>query len=112
LCAFPVVYVLPDGLTATELNEMTQGLQLSGHYYPNLMFHSDCEGAYTKTGKVLEPGKEWTTGNLHGLLSELKLLEKEAPEDLKTGRPWGTFKMLYALVEDEVRLGGNKIEFH
>ena len=52
------------------------GLRLAWYYYPNLLFHSDCDGTYTKYGKIMKDS-HWLTGSLAELEMELNLLKNE-----------------------------------
>jgi len=96
----------PD-LMATILFSFKQ----AGYYFPNLMFHSDCEGNYTKSGKVFSK-PELTGGNSTQLLKELELLKKEIPEQEKDSRTLVAFNQFYELVKDEVENGNGYIEFN
>jgi len=105
--SYPGYYVIPNGLTADNLKDMVHAAVVAGHLYPNLMLHSDCEGSYTKRGKVNVFGG-WLTGSSTKLLAELEALKERTPARLKDngpGTPWWTFKMLYELVKDEVKKG-------
>lgn len=88
--------------------------QQVGYLFPNLMFHSDCDGTYTKTGKVLQ-NHELLTGNSIGLLKELEDLKEELKlnPDLvdKESRAIGVFNTLYDLVQDEVKNGKAHLSF-
>lgn len=56
------------------------GLRLAGYYYPNLLFHSDCGGTYTKYGKVMQDA-HLLTGSLKGLKEELELIKHDLEKD-------------------------------
>lgn len=109
---YPTMYILPEGITAQEIMAMCFAYQKTGYIYPNLMLHSDAEGSYTLRGQVNINDNGWMTGNSKGLLRELKDIKAELPDKFKTGRPWDTFNMLYALVGDEVENGKGHLEFH
>ena len=63
-------------------NAFVHAHQLSGMRFPNLLMHSDCDGGYTKEGKVME-GEGLLTGNSIGLLKELEIIKKETPKELQ-----------------------------
>jgi hypothetical protein len=107
---YPGWYIVPEGLTAKDIQAMVESSMLAGYWYKNLLLHSDCEGTYTKRGKV--DTKSFLTGNSVELLGELELLKKGTPDRLKTGRPWEVFTMLYEMVKDEVKNGKGIIKFH
>lgn len=96
--------------TIEQMQTILWAFQLSGYHYPNLMFHSDCEGSYTKSGKVFKT-KDLMSGNSLGLLKELKILKEDIPEDMRESRAVGVFNMLYELVYDEVKNGKGIIKF-
>lgn len=114
LCASHI-YVVPPGITGQEMTDMVMAAEIAGHMFPNLLLHSDCEGKYTKKGKV--DLSTWTSGNSVALLKELEIIKKNTPAELRvagggTSRPWQVFTMLYDLVEDEVENGAGHLEFH
>ena len=84
-------------------------VQMSGHYFPNLMFHSDCDGAYTKTGKFL--GNKLQSGNSKKLLEELESIKKNLKPCNETERAFECFNLFYDLVKDEVENGEAHITF-
>ncbi len=107
-------FLMPNELTGGLVEDMRKFLwavQQAGYYYPNLMFHSDCEGSYTKTGKVLKC-KELLRGNSKKLLKELNLLKDETEEKEKIGYDWDIFISFYDLVSDEVLNGYGHIIFN
>lgn len=75
------------------------GMQLAGYYYPNLLFHSDCEGDYTYRGRVMT-GNYWHTGNVKQLKNELELLLKES-KDIDNDSAKELTQELYDLVKAE-----------
>ena len=112
---FPSFYVVPANLDSKRLSAALLAFQLSGLYYPNLMLHSDCEGKYTRGGKVATNGKDaWMTGNSVGLLRELEELAKTFTDEVKAkrARAISVFDMLHAVVKDAVENGKGTIEFH
>ena len=91
--------------------ELFWWIMMAGYYLPNLMFHSDAEGTYTKRGKVFaKHGLE--SGNSVGLLKELEFIKRDTKEDIKKLLAWEIFNSLYELVKDEVENGKGKIYFH
>ena len=110
---YPAVYVVPEGLTGEDISDAYHAAQIAGHLYPNLLLHSDCDGTYTKTGKVLagEGENTWLSGNSIGLLEELKILENAYPKKERTGRAWEAHKMLREFFEDALRNGNGTIKF-
>lgn len=108
---FPRCYVIPAGLTAEDLNKAMIAMQVVGCCYPNLMLHSDCEGGYTKNGRVMSSA-DWFTGNSVQLLDELKDLRESLNDRYKTGYAWELFQRFYDLVEDEVKNGRGTVRFH
>lgn len=80
------------------------GLRLAGYYYPNLLFHSDCDGTYTKNGKLMNDC-HWLTGSLSGLQKELNLLKSELQKENYEITEWqeNAINQLFELVEDELK---------
>lgn len=83
-------------------------------FYPNLMWHSDCDGTYTLRGKIdLEKGI-LHTGNSKQLLWELndikEMLTKE-PDASLSEHDWARFNALRDLVDDCVTNYNGRIEF-
>lgn len=112
MAVFPTCYVLPQGLKASDINEIISGVQGATFLYPNLMLHSDCEGTYTKNGKVDITGDNaWMTGNSIELLKELECLKESSEDRFRTTQNWTYFIMLYDLVKDEVINGTGKLTF-
>lgn len=108
-CIWPAVYVLPDGFTAKDMQATYLPLQIAGHHYPNLMLHSDCDGEYTRRGKV-----ETTTlqsGNSVALLGELKQLAKNTPKNLQVGRAWEALLVLLETARFAVEKSNGRMEF-
>lgn len=84
--------------------------------FPNLCWHSDCDGSYTLTDEV-EPFDKLTnlsTGNSKGLLEELQFVKDNVPrnDSFVSGREWHIFDALYDLVKDVVNNYDGEIEFH
>ena len=81
-------------------------------YYPNLYWHSDCEGTYTLRGKPdFEKGK-LLTGNSKQLLWELndiKAILVNEPNESVSENDWRIFDMLHELVKDTVENYGGKL---
>ena len=80
--------------------------------FPNLMMHSDCDGRYTKNGRI-QPLTDWQLqgGNSVQLLRELERL-KDTAESLRDKHRVDTYDMLLALVRDVVNNHDGRIEFH
>jgi hypothetical protein len=79
--------------------------------FPNLVFHSDCEGSYTLKGKI--GGKDLMTGNSKELLKELRCLRRgfkkiSIDDDGYTKR---ILDDLYKLVNDVVKNHDGRIRF-
>jgi hypothetical protein len=121
-CGWPEVVtdvntVDPHSISMSMIQDMVFAAQRVGFLFPNLILHSDCEGTYTKRGKV--DCTTYQTGNSKQLLKELILLEKMLPEKFKTidarypsyFTPWGIYKVLRELVEDEVLNGRGYLRF-
>ena len=75
------------------------GMQLAGYYYPNLLFHSDCEGDYTYRGRVMTD-KYWQRGNIKQLKNELENL-LESSEDIDNNSAKQFTQEFYDLVKAE-----------
>lgn len=83
----------------------------AGHTFPNIHFHSDCSGTYTKTGKLFGNGLK--TGNSKKLLKELTLLVNNNNVK-KVNQDEYLYKALiefYELVKDTVENHDGKIFF-
>jgi len=95
-----------------ECSTVLYYVQASGYFFPNLMFHCDCDGSYTKNGKIFK-GSGLLSGNSTELLKELEYLKKNMPKKSdETARAIDLFKMFYDVVKDEVVNGDGVIEFH
>lgn len=78
--------------------------------FPNLLLHSDCDGTYTRNGRVDAMNGDLLTGNSVQLLRELRRL-KPFMEACKCSVRHDTFEMLLPLVEDVVTNHDGRIEF-
>ena len=107
---FPICYFLPEKLTASELVRVMEIMLVAGHIYPNLMLHSDCEGNYTKNGKI-NPQGDWMKGNSIGLLNELKNVRIMTDKKHRDSKGWELLISLYELLEDEIKNGKGTIRF-
>lgn len=98
-------------LSNSKLTKFNYSLMLVGRLFPNIMFHSDCGGTYTKDGQLdLDGGL--LTGNSIELLKELELLVYEEDfQDSKYDRAMEYTKEFYELVKKEVEDGEGLIEF-
>lgn len=62
-----------DSINSENLTNYFHFAMVAGHLFPNLLFHSDCEGEYSKDGKInLDTYKN---GNSIELLMELDLIK-------------------------------------
>jgi hypothetical protein len=97
---------------SSKYQELLSSAFLTGFYYPNLFFHSDCQGTYTKTGKILE-SDELKTGNIKKLYKELIKLKGSITEDLEKENQYAVelLNELFDLVDDEIKYGKNKLLF-
>ena len=97
-------------LDTGQMREFLFAVQVAGYLYPQILFHSDCEGTYTKRGKILGDGL--LTGNSIKLLAELEsLCETFADTEHETTRSYALTKELRDLVKDEVENGSGRILF-
>lgn len=83
--------------------------------FPNLYWHSDCDGNYTLDGHIesFETPGSLQTGNSKELLEELQFVKDNLPRnDTFVGeREWFIFDAMYGLVKDTVDNYDGKIEF-
>jgi len=106
-------FFMPNQITGSLADEMRRyisAIQISGYYFPNLMLHSDCDGNYTKNGRIMSD-PEWSKGNSKQLLKELKRLEESLEDKYKQGFNWQIFNDLFDLVKDEVENGKGHLVF-
>lgn len=108
-CIWPAVYVFPDGFSAKDMQATYLPLQIAGHHYPNLMLHSDCDGTYSRRGKVDTATLQ--SGNSVALLRELEQLAENTPSHLQVGRPWECLQMLLETTEFAVKKSNGRMEF-
>jgi len=95
----------------TKLGQFLYALRLSGIEFPNLLLHSDCEGTYTKNGKLDLYGN-LMTGNSKKLLKELKkLISEPVFQQEKYSSQLDYTKEFYTLVKNEVENGKGIISF-
>lgn len=94
-----------------EMRTILWSFQRCGYEFPNLIFHSDCDGSYTKTGKVFNR-PDLMSGNSIGLLRELEILKEDIHTFDKESNAVRIFNMLYELVFDEVNNGKGVLNFH
>ncbi len=95
-------------------------------FYPNLYWHSDCDGTYTKRGKLDFTKNTLLTGNSKQLLWELddikemlegsgkglaKIKSKEELNAEISDRDWQVFNMFHDLVKDVVENHDGHLEF-
>ena len=104
-----VRFILSFHPEITIKSEDFYGMQLAGMYYPNLLFHSDCDGDYTAKGKVLSD-VHWQHGNLKQLKHELEILLHDAEKiDADFSKEYA--KQFLELVTDELQYKCPKIYF-
>jgi len=97
-------------LPTEKLLAFISAVQLSGYHYPNIMFHSDCEGKYTLRGKIFN--NNWMSGNSKKLYKELKdLYDNKTYRKLQNERFEKRFCNFYELVKNEVLNGKGIIKF-
>jgi hypothetical protein len=100
-----------ESFSTQHMKDFIYAMQLSGVEFPNLMLHSDCEGNYTKNGKLDIDGS-LMTGNSIALLRELeKLVNEEAFLAEKYSKEMEYTKAFYNLVKDEIENGVGTILF-
>lgn len=92
-----------------EFLDFTFALISAGHDFPNLLLHSDCDGRYTKDGKISD---KLMTGNSVQLLEELyKLINNKKVKKYKETIVLKTLNDLYEAVKDQVENGNGVIKF-
>lgn len=82
-------------------------------FYPNLYWHSDCDGTYTLRGKIDMDNGTLQTGNSKQLLWELNDIRDMliAGDSADTNElDWDRFNMLRDLVEDVVKNYDGRLE--
>lgn len=67
--------IVGDNINIKNMMKYQHALLLAGHYFPNILLHSDCDGNYTKNGKI-DPfhDKHLMRGNSVQLKKELDML--------------------------------------
>ena len=106
-----------DYYSSMTADEFPDDVEKAIKQFPNLCWHSDCDGTYTVRGKVASYENPGTLqkGNSKGLLSELQYIKDNLPkkhDPTVTDRDWYVFNMLYELVKDVVENYDGKIEFN
>ena len=97
-------------LDTDKIRQVLFAAQVAGHLYPQVLLHSDCDGSYTRRGKIL--GADLLTGNSKKLLAELEsLCETFAGTEDESSRQYALTKDLRDLVKDEVENGSGKVLF-
>lgn len=79
--------------------------------FPNLMMHSDCDGSYTRNGRVNALDGNLKRGNSVQLLRELRLLRPTVDAHKDGDVRTDTYEMLLALVEDVVENHNGTLRF-
>jgi hypothetical protein len=98
-------------LNISKLQQFIYAVQISGIEFPNLLLHSDCEGTYTKRGKIDTDG-QLMTGNSVGLMKELeKIVNEKEFQTEKYTQQMAYTKSFYELVKKEIEEGSGKIIF-
>ncbi len=96
--------------------EITGKLEEAMERFPNLFWHSDCDGEYTIDGEVKpwdKPGR-LETGNSKGLLEELQHIKDNLPaknDKQVSEMSWSIFNSLYELTKDVVENHDGRLEF-
>ena len=106
----PLTLGVSNPPTIEEAENFNYYLILAGYKYPNLLLHSDCEGSYTKTGKVLKTWG-WKSGNSIKLFKELQEIKEKVKVSEETKRSLEVLEELLLVVEDEVKNGIGHILF-
>ena len=57
-----------------KMSQFISSISMIGLYFPQINFHSDCDGEYTKDGKIDIENDNWGSGNSLKLLEELNLI--------------------------------------
>lgn len=98
------------GFVKTNITYIHDIFKKASEQFPNLIEHSDCEGKYTKNGKINM--KTFLTGNSIGLLNELKLLVDWEPIKSKNNEyHYHCLLRLYEVVKKIVEEGDGVIYF-
>jgi hypothetical protein len=103
---------IPDGiyLDNDKLATFIIAVQISGMEFPNILMHSDCEGKYTKRGKISV--ETMMTGNSIALMHELKeIIDEPIFQDESHKSAMDYTRSFYELVKDEIENGCGTIEF-
>lgn len=104
-----------DHLSKSKINEdnlcsFIRRMPEAGYRFPNILFHSDAEGTYTKTGKVNL--QTYMSGNSIELLEELKIL---LGSDILKNKSYeyhqGCIQDFHDLVEDIITNGDGVVYF-
>jgi len=100
-----------EHFSTDSMRKFIYSMQLVGVEFPNLMLHSDCEGNYTKNGKLdLDGGL--MTGNSKALLKELeKIVNEPVFQDEKYNEKMEYTRKFCNLVKDEIENGVGTILF-
>lgn len=103
-------YAWRKHIKVEELQKLFWAVQQAGYFFPNIMFHSDDDGNYTKRGKVFKK-PSLKSGNSKELLKELELII-QGEAYLKLNEKWQKlFMLFYEYVKDEVLNGIGRIIF-
>ena len=103
----------PDAMDTMTHTDLDVYFMKVGYFFPNLMLHSDCNGSYTKTGKVCI-NDNLDSGNSLNLRKELKYLlnNKEVQKIEKMHNyTWRALNDLYNVVCDCINNGTGRVMF-
>jgi hypothetical protein len=104
-------YIGDKCLSTDKLRQFISAVQVSGKLFPNLLLHSDCDGDYTKRGKIDLTGG-LGKGNSVALLKELgELVNEKEFQNEKYTKEMGYTKAFHALVKKEIEEGKGIIRF-
>jgi len=104
-------YIGDKKIDSAKLKFFFYALQVAGVEFPNIMLHSDCDGKYTKNGKLDLRG-HLMTGNSKNLLLELeKLISEETFKSIKYEKALSYTLEFYNLVKEEINNGDGIILF-
>jgi len=93
-----------------KLARFITAVQITGFKFPNIMMHSDCDGNYTKNGKITI--ETCMTGNSIALMKELKeIIDEPTFHDDEHKNAMEYTLAFYELVNDEINNGCGTIEF-
>lgn len=108
--------ITSDDIKVNYTGENFNQMSATGFLFPNLLWHSDCDGTYTARGKVAFGAM--LTGNIYKLHEELEML---ISEDFRNNKEYKmqeipeswieSLEKFYALVSEEIKHKRPKIMF-